>query len=467
MSRLNRFLSLGVVLCGLLAPLPARAEFPDWPTPYIGITGGINGATRNWDLGSGVNGYPGKGVSGLVGMRLGIHFHPQFMFEGQLAYIPLSDAGDTNSLLSWDFSLLVGLLKYNWTPTLNAGLGGYSLVSGKLGKDTDPRGHVGVGVRGLVLDWLAVRSDLRVVFSDGFDTPGALNLEWTLGVDFYPWRAAPAAPPPPPPPADRDKDGIVDSEDACPDEPGPKETSGCPDKDGDKIIDKEDACPDQAGPAATKGCPDKDGDGILDKEDRCPDKAGPKELKGCPDTDGDGLADIDDRCPKEAGPKELKGCPDKDGDKVPDIDDKCPDVPGLIDHQGCLPDVVKKFTGSIKGITFATGSAKILAASNKVLDQAITVLKEYPTVRLRIEGHTDNVGKPEKNQKLSQARAESVKAYMEKKGIEADRLEAVGYGDTKPVGDNKTKAGKAQNRRIEFTPLAAAPAAAPAPTPAP
>ena len=200
--------------------------------------------------------------------------------------------------------------------------------------------------------------------------------------------------------------------------------------------------------------PDRDGDGIPDKDDRCPDAAGLPALKGCPDSDGDGVPDIDDRCPDAAGLPALKGCPDSDGDGVPDIDDKCPEIRGLKSHDGCLPEKAKKFTGAIKGIKFATGSAKIHASSNKVLDEAVKVLMEFTDLRLRIEGHTDSTGKYEKNKTLSQARAESVRDYLISKGVAADRLEAVGYGPDRPVADNRTSKGRAENRRTEFNVLA-------------
>jgi outer membrane protein OmpA-like peptidoglycan-associated protein len=115
-----------------------------------------------------------------------------------------------------------------------------------------------------------------------------------------------------------------------------------------------------------------------------------------------------------------------------------------------MPAAAAKFSGAIKGINFATGSAKIMKNSFKLLDEAAKLLEEYPSMKLRIEGHTDNVGKADKNQKLSEDRAESVRDYLQKKGIAGDRLEAKGFGDTKPVQDNKTPKGRAANRRIEF-----------------
>lgn len=141
---------------------------------------------------------------------------------------------------------------------------------------------------------------------------------------------------------DKDGDGITDAEDNCPDEPGLVEFKGCPDKDGDKIIDKEDDCPDEPGLAEFKGCPDKDGDKIPDKYDDCPDEAGLKELNGCPDKDGDGIADKYDKCPDIAGPKEYMGCPDRDKDGVIDTEDQCPDVAGPKENKGCpWPDTDK------------------------------------------------------------------------------------------------------------------------------
>ncbi len=448
MLRALRMLSVAVLVGLVIAPQAARADFPS-PSMYIGVFGGGSFRLRAWDLGNAQNGYPSGRASGDVGLRLGVHVLPQLALEAEVGYIPLSHKDETNHVLAYDLNILVHILKGNWTPVFEVGFGGYSNLSGSLGKDKfDPRGHIGLGVRGLVVPWMAIRLDVRDVISDGLDKGGANNLEVLAGLDFFVCRHKPA-----PKVLDRDKDGIPDADDACPDVPGPAATRGCPDKDGDGIVDSKDACPDVPGPAATQGCPDKDGDGIVDSKDACPDVPGPAATQGCPDKDKDGIADKDDRCPEQAGPKEFQGCPDRDKDGVPDIDDKCPDVPGLKEYQGCLPEKAKAFTGAIKGINFATGSAKVLSSSFKVLDAAVAVLKEFPTMRLRIEGHTDDVGADDFNQKLSQDRADSVRAYLVGKDIAEDRLEAVGYGETKPVQDNKTSAGRAANRRTEFTPL--------------
>jgi len=110
---------------------------------------------------------------------------------------------------------------------------------------------------------------------------------------------------------DRDKDGVNDKKDKCPDVPGLKEFEGCPDTDEDGIPDPEDNCPEVAGPEENKGCPDTDGDTVLDKDDACPEVAGLVELNGCPDADEDGIADGDDECPEEAGPAATEnGCPE-------------------------------------------------------------------------------------------------------------------------------------------------------------
>ncbi|MDZ4680749.1 MAG: OmpA family protein [Saprospiraceae bacterium] len=134
---------------------------------------------------------------------------------------------------------------------------------------------------------------------------------------------------------DRDRDGVADAIDKCPDIAGLKTLDGCPDRDGDGIADADDDCPDAPGNKATNGCPDTDGDGVIDKNDDCPDEPGPAELRGCPDTDSDGIADKDDNCPNEKGLAALNGCPDRDGDSIADGDDECPDEKGSVENKGC------------------------------------------------------------------------------------------------------------------------------------
>lgn len=252
---------------------------------------------------------------------------------------------------------------------------------------------------------------------------------------------------------DADGDGIIDTEDKCPTVVGTIATKGCPDTDGDGIADSEDECPMEKGILEFKGCPDSDGDGIADKMDKCPKEKGKKELNGCPDSDNDGIADWEDRCPQFAGSKDFNGCPDKDKDGIADIDDKCPDVFGISKNLGCpevKKEVLKIFEKALTGIQFETGKDIIKPISYPILDQVVKAMKENPTYNLAINGHTDNVGDPVKNMELSKKRAAAVKKYLVNKGVEEKRMIENGYGDTIPVADNKTSAGRAKNRRVEF-----------------
>lgn len=254
--------------------------------------------------------------------------------------------------------------------------------------------------------------------------------------------------------SDRDGDGIYDKDDACPDNAGPKANKGCPDTDGDTVLDKDDACPEVAGLVQFQGCPDTDGDGIADKDDACPEVKGLANFGGCPDTDGDGTQDKNDKCPEVKGPKENAGCPwpDSDKDGVLDKDDKCPDVAGTAANNGCpevSDEVVKKLNDFAKTILFDTAKASFQQQTFPVLQSIAGILKEYPTAVFSIEGHTDSDGKDETNQKLSEDRAAAVKNYLIENGIASSRLSSVGYGETKPIDSNKTKAGKANNRRVE------------------
>ena len=235
---------------------------------------------------------------------------------------------------------------------------------------------------------------------------------------------------------DADHDGIPDNEDTCPteaeDADGFQDTDGCPD-------------------------PDNDGDGVTDGQDLCPNVPGPADKKGCPDSDGDGVPDGQDLCPTVPGPSDYEGCPDKDGDEVPDNVDKCPDESGSPESDGCPIDnpplvVIESDRIRIKGnILFETGSATIQKQSLKLLDEVATVLERNPELGpVLIEGHTDDIGSDALNLSLSQRRAQSVMNYLVSKGIDASRLRAKGFGETKPIANNATPLGRAKNRRVEF-----------------
>ncbi|MFK7811461.1 MAG: OmpA family protein [Maribacter sp.] len=254
---------------------------------------------------------------------------------------------------------------------------------------------------------------------------------------------------------DTDGDGIYDRDDACPEVAGLEAFNGCPDADGDGIEDSKDSCPNEAGSKEMNGCPDGDGDGVADKDDACPTEAGLAALAGCPDADGDGVADGEDECPNEAGPAENKGCPwaDKDGDSVLDKDDKCPDVAGTVANGGCpevTVEVQKQLNDYAKTILFDTGRSSIKAESTGVMVDIIRILAEYPTARFSVEGHTDSQGGAATNQKLSESRANAVRDFLIAEGIGADRLTAAGYGEDQPIASNKTRAGRAENRRVQI-----------------
>jgi len=247
---------------------------------------------------------------------------------------------------------------------------------------------------------------------------------------------------------DSDGDGILDDVDECPKEPEDKD--GFKDKDG---------CPD----------PDNDADGVLDGDDACPivaeDIDNFEDKDGCPedDNDQDGLADAIDQCPNEAedkdGFEDDDGCPDKDndGDKVvdyPTANDKCPnefaETPDGCPQKYTLVVVTKDKIEIKQTIYFAYRKADIKPVSFPLLDQVAQALQDNPNIKVRIEGHTDSKGPDAFNLKLSQKRAESVRAYLIKKGVAADRMEPKGFGETVPIADNRTQEGRDQNRRVEF-----------------
>ncbi|HEY5677652.1 MAG TPA: OmpA family protein, partial [Myxococcales bacterium] len=166
-----------------------------------------------------------------------------------------------------------------------------------------------------------------------------------------------------------------------------------------------------------------------------------------------------DRCPDQPGPAELEGCPDRDGDGVPDIDDKCPDVPGPAQNDGCPPPpdepLVEVETDRLSlkdAITFDTGRDTLRPESAHILDEVARVLLQHQELtRIRVEGHTDNVGGKAYNQDLSQRRARAVVRALVQRGVAAGRLDGQGYGFDRPIASNATAAGRAKNRRVEFT----------------
>lgn len=272
---------------------------------------------------------------------------------------------------------------------------------------------------------------------------------------------------------DADRDGVRDGLDQCPNTPfGARvDAKGCPsDPDGDGVWTGLDKCEN-----TTKGCKvdrdgcptDADGDGVCDGIDTCPDtpKGATVDAKGCPsDSDGDGVFDGLDQCantPKGAKVDD-KGCPiDSDGDGVPDGLDQCADTPkgARVDEKGCPIIVTERETELIEqgvirlqDVNFETAKWDILPESYTILDEVGTLLTMYPTLKIEVGGHTDNVGKPASNQLLSENRAKSVLTYLTTKfpSLDPARFTAKGYGQARPVASNATVVGKAKNRRVEF-----------------
>ncbi len=274
------------------------------------------------------------------------------------------------------------------------------------------------------------------------------------------------------PDLDVDGDGVKNVADRCPTNKGLAQLDGCADTDDDQdgLMNLADRCPAQAentnGFEDSDGCPDDpdtDKDGLADSKDACPqqpeDVDGFEDGNGCPDPDNDqdGVADARDACMNEAGPKENRGCPDKDrdGDGLVDRLDTCPDEPGTEKNHGCkskqLAQVGEGQIRIIESVYFENNQDVISQRSYKLLDSVATILATHPEIeKLRIEGHTDNAGSADYNLDLSQRRAEAVAKYLVSKNVARERLEPKGYGPEKPIADNKTKEGRAKNRRVEF-----------------
>ena len=207
---------------------------------------------------------------------------------------------------------------------------------------------------------------------------------------------------------------------------------GNTDRDKDGIKDKDDACPDVFGLAQFQGCPDTDGDGVPDKDDNCPEVAGPAENNGCPwpDTDGDGVLDKDDACPSVAGPAANNGCPwpDTDGDGILDKDDACPTVPGLPEYNGCPKPTAVAVTEEFKDLLFDFNKATIQPGSTHKLDKAAEIIKSAPAENFVVVGMTDAKGSAAYNLNLSRQRAAAVVKALEARGVNPAQLKSIGIG---------------------------------------
>lgn len=354
-----------------------------------------------------------------VGARIGYFPLSPLGVELEAGAVPTRMRNITN-----DFALLYGfrghvvaqLPFYSVVPYFLAGYGLMGVASSiaSNGNDVDPAFHYGGGVKVYFNRWVGARFEARNIISatEATQNSGASHVQVIGGVTFTFLRSKPKALPPAPPPVDpdRDKDGFLNETDRCPDDPG----------------------------VAPAGCPDTDGDGFPDIDDKCVEVPGVAP-DGCPvqDTDEDGIYDRDDKCVFR--PETWNGFEDEDG---------CPDD---------LPPKVKEFSGTIPGIEFEFNEAKIRPSSKPTLDRAAETLEEYPELRVRITGHTDDVGTEEFNLDLSKRRAEAVKQYLVDAGIDADRIQTEGVGSAEPVVPNTSDENRAKNRRIEFEILSSGP----------
>lgn len=282
-------------------------------------------------------------------------------------------------------------------------------------------------------------------------------------------------------PDDTDGDGVLDPDDLCPrvpmgDNPDP-ERLGCPmgDRDSDGVNDRDDLCPDTPQgdhpDPDRRGCPagDADGDSVLDPDDACPTvpqgEHPDPQRPGCPapDRDSDTVVDPIDQCPEvhmgsQPDPARL-GCPlpDRDNDTVVDPVDACPDEPGAPNEDprlnGC-PSLVHIQGGQIhinRPVFFAHDSDEILSRSLPVMRALRDALRASTIIRrISIEGHTDDNGEEAYNLELSNRRARSVMTWLIENGIEPERMEAQGFGESRPLVNETTARARAINRRVEF-----------------
>lgn len=250
--------------------------------------------------------------------------------------------------------------------------------------------------------------------------------------------------------ADRDRDGIADSLDRCPDVPedrdGHEDRDGCPDldNDADGVIDTRDRCvsvpEDRDGFEDADGCPeaDNDRDGILDARDRCPNEAEDaddfQDADGCPDpdNDADGILDAKDACPNEAETKngyaDEDGCPDSEMVRV--VGDKI-----VLDER----------------VHFETNSRRLRPASHALLERVAELIRSQPTyVHIEVQGHADERGPDWFNERLSAARARSVLEFLVARGIARSRLSSRGFGASRPLVEKQDERAWYMNRRVEF-----------------
>ncbi|HKP50194.1 MAG TPA: OmpA family protein [Gemmatimonadales bacterium] len=361
------------------------------------------------------------GITGVLGLRLGLSEKFGVKFDGTIDYVPSPSAG------TFDNYMNLGV---------QAGLS--LLLGNSYDKDKD-------GVK------------------DKADRcPGTPTGEAVDGGGCGPSQR------------DTDNDKVKDAADRCPNTPAGQvaDSQGCSaeqkDADQDRVSDSQDRC--KGTPAGEKvdpeGCSesqkDDDKDAVMNVADRCPNTASGEKVdqNGCApaqlDADADGVADASDQCPNSVAGESVdaRGCGrDADGDKVADVADRCPNTPNgqAVDENGC-PILFQQGarTVTLQGVTFATGKATLTPESEAVLVDVAKQLQASPEVRVQVAGFTDNSGSRAANVRLSQSRAVAVEKFLEQNGVSPAQLTAKGFGPDRPIASNKTAAGRAKNRRVEL-----------------
>ena len=427
------------------------------------------------------------------GGRLGYFFSRVVGIEFEMGYQqPTPYAGGNNATAT----LASGSLVFNTGNARNLlyFLGGYTRLEfgDRPGYSfSDNAVHGAIGDRLFLGDRVALRIEGRAIYSPStrFSTGNwAGHIVGSAGLSIFTGSSALG---------DADLDGVADRKDACPGTPtgAVVDARGCPsDSDRDKVYNGLDACPNtvEGAEVDARGCPkDTDADGVSDGIDKCPNTAtGARvDAQGCPtDSDRDGVPDGPDQCPNTpvGATVDTNGCPvDSDRDGVPDGIDKCPNTPARteVDTAGCqrssdtdgdgIDDTKDKCPGTaagtrvdaagcpilfteaktpvvLRGVTFETGRSALKPDSYTILDIVAASLVANPGIKIEIGGHTDNTGASATNLRLSQARADAVRAYLASKGVAPERMVSKGYGAAQPVAQNTTATGRAQNRRVEL-----------------
>jgi len=471
-------------LLGLcLLALPAVSVAQHTHQFEMGAFGSFTRYDQAFDLGNQIGG----------GGRLGYFFSPAVGVEFDVGYQqPTPKSGGATTGLTLGAASLV--LNFGAGKNLFYVLGGYSRLNFADNPSyifTDNGVHGGIGDRIFLGERVALRLEGRAIYSPNTNYPNgswAGHIVGSAGLSIFTGPSAFK---------DSDQDGIADKTDTCTGTPtgATVDNAGCPsDADHDKVYNGLDSCPNTLAGAEVdaRGCPkDADGDGVYDGIDKCPSSPTGTHVDttGCPtDSDHDSVADGPDQCPNTpAGATvDANGCPvDSDRDTVADGIDKCPNTPAgtEVDTVGCrrapdsdsdsVDDTKDKCPGTsagsrvdaagcpilftearqpvvLKGVTFEPGRSKLRPDSYTILDLVATSLVNNADISVEIAGYTDNTGTVATNLRLSQARADAVRAYLASKGVGLSRMVSKGYGPESPIASNATREGREQNRRVEL-----------------